>query len=98
MCKFFCSHAFPVGAFTHEQICQLAEASQHETKVRGYRSFFNLTEGKAWCVLEATDRDAIAAWFDKMGIPYESILPVELEGERGVIEELTPEPAVARVG
>ncbi len=42
--------------------------------------------------------NAIAAWFDKMGIPYESILPVELEGERGVIEELTLEAAVARVG
>jgi hypothetical protein len=95
MHKFLCTHTFSGGSPTHEQICQIAEESQHEDHVRGYRSFFNLTEGKAWCVVEATDRDSLVDWFKKMKIPYDSILPVELEGERGVIHEVTPEPAMA---
>ncbi len=95
MQKFLCTHTFPVGAFTYDQICRLAEAAQHEPDVRGYRSFFNLSEGKVWCVLEAERREAIVAWFEKMGIPYDGIWPVELEGDRGVMEDLRREPAMA---
>lgn len=79
---------------TQEQICQVSETSQHESHLKGYHSFFNLTEGKAWCVLEADDREALAAWFDKMGVPYDSIEVVELEGERGTIEDLRRQPAL----
>ena len=95
MQKYFCVHTFPVGALTHEQICQVGEASQHEDHVRGYRSFFNLTLGKVWCVLEADDREAVVAWFDRMKIPYDSIDLVELEGEHGVVEDLRRIPALA---
>ena len=97
MKKFLCVHTFPVGAYTYEQICQLSVAAQHEPSVRGYRSFFNLTEGKVWCVLEAEKREAIVAWFEKMGMPYDGIWPVEIEGDRGVMEDLRPEAAVAGV-
>jgi len=98
MHKFMALHTFPAGAFTHEQVCQIAEASQHEESVRGYRSFLNLTEGKVVCVWEANDRESVAAWFQKMGIPYDYIVPVEFEGERGVIEDLREQPAMAGVG
>ena len=63
MFKFFCTHTLPPGALTQEQICQVSEASQHETDVKGYRSFFNLTKGKVWCVVEAKDREALVDWF-----------------------------------
>ena len=95
MRKFFCAHTLPAGSMTYEQVCQIADASQHEQGVRGYRSFVNLSEGKALCVLEADDRDALVAWFEKMGLPYDSISLVELEGERGLIEDLRREPAMA---
>jgi len=96
MDKFLCLHTVPRGAMTTEQVCQLTDAAQHDEKIRGYRSFINLTEGKACCIIEADDREAIAAWFDKMQVPYDSIVPVELEGDRGVVQDLTREPA--RVG
>ena len=95
MRKYLCLHTVPAGAFTHEQVCQLAEALQHDDNVRGYRSFLNLSEGKICCILEADDRAAVAAWFQKMGVPYDDIVPVELEGERGVIEDLREQPALA---
>jgi hypothetical protein len=97
MNKYLCSHTFPAGALTREQICQVSEAGQHEANVKGYRSFFNLSEGKGWCVIEATDREAVVDWFKKMEIPYDSILPVELEVCRGKIEDVCPEPALAGV-
>jgi len=89
--KFLCLHTLPAGAMTAEQVCQLAEAAQHDESVHGYRSFINLTEGKACCILEAKDREAVAAWFEKMQVPYDYIVPVELEGERGVIQDLRPQ-------
>ncbi len=95
MRRYLCTHTFPVGAYNYEQICQLADAAQHETDVRGYRSFFNLTEGKVWCVMEAEKEEAIVAWFDKMGIPYDGISLVEIEGERGLMEDLRLVPSHA---
>ena len=73
MKKCLCAHTFPAGAYTYEQICQLADTARHDPTVRGYRSFFNLTEGKVWCLLEAERREAIVAWFEKMGVAYDGI-------------------------
>ena len=97
MHKYLCTHTLPGGALTREKLCEVAEAAQHELHVKGYRSFFNLAEGKAWCVMEAHDRDVVATWFQKMGIPYDSIVLVELEGEHGVIHDLREQPAMAGV-
>ncbi len=41
--------------------------------------------------------DAVFAWFNKMGSAYDGIWPVEIEGDRGVMEDLRPEPALAGV-
>jgi hypothetical protein len=86
MAKFMCTHTVQPGAFSTDQMQQFAEAGQKDPTVKGYRSFANLTEGKAICVIEAADKDAVAAWFTKMGMPFDSITKVELEGERGNIQ------------
>jgi hypothetical protein len=90
MSKFMCIHHVPPGAFTREQVCGMAEAAQHDDHIRGYRSFLNLSEGKVVCVLEAETSDAVVAWFEKMGLPYDEVTLVELEGERGVIHDALP--------
>jgi len=86
MAKFMCTHTLPAGKFSKDQIRQFAQASQQDPAVKGYRSFANLAEGKAVCVMEASNRDAVAAFFTKMGMPFDSITKVELEGERGTIQ------------
>ena len=85
MAKFMCTHTLPAGKFSADQIRQFAEAAQQDPTVKGYRSFANLAEGKAVCVMEAANKDQVAAWFTKMGMPYDSITKVELEGERGTV-------------
>jgi hypothetical protein len=76
----------PPGKFTPDQIRQFAAAAQQDPGVKGYRSFANLAEGKAVCVMEAANKDTVAAWFNKMGMPYDSITKVELEGDRGNVQ------------
>ena len=85
MAKFMCTHTIPPGKFTTEQIRQFAQAAQQDPTVKGYRSFANLAEGKAVCIMEAPGKDAIEAWFKKMGMPFDTITKVELEGDRGQI-------------
>jgi len=85
MHKYLCTHTLAAGQFTRDQICQVAEAAQRDPHVRGYRSFLNLSEGKACCVLEADDRHAIETWFGKMNLPVDYIVEVEYEGDRGTI-------------
>lgn len=95
MQKFMCGHTFPEGGFSFKEICEVADALQHESHLRGYRSFMNLSERKATCVLEADDRETLVNWFEAKGIPYDYILPVELEGEYGTVRDLREEPAMA---
>ena len=88
MPKFMCSHTLPPGKFTTEKVREFAQETQKDVAVKGYRSFINLEEGKAMCVLEASNKEAIASWFKKMGMPFDSIVKVELEGERGTIQSV----------
>jgi len=88
MPKFMSSHTVPAGAFQREQVNQLAQAAQSDEKVRPYRSFLNLSEGKVFCIMEAPDKEALAVWFQKMQMPCDYITPVELEGERGEVKEV----------
>jgi hypothetical protein len=87
MAKFMSTHTLPPGAMKREQVNQLAEAAKKDPVIKPYRSFCNLTEGKIFCVMEAPDKKALAAWFDKMRVPCDSISPVELEGERGNVQD-----------
>ncbi len=86
MAKFMCTHTIPAGKFTTDQLRQFAQAAQQDPTVKGYRSFANLAEGKAVCIMEAPGKDAVEAWFKKMGMPFDSITKVELEGDRGQIQ------------
>jgi hypothetical protein len=87
MPKFMATHTLPPGGMTEQQVKEFAQAAQQDATVRGYRSFVNLSEGKALCVLEAPDKQAVASWFQKMGMPFDSIHQVELEGDRGTVQK-----------
>jgi len=87
MPKFMSSHTVPAGALTREQINQIAKAAQNDPTVQPYRSFLNLSQGKIVCVMEAPDEGALATWFQKMQMPCESITPVELEGDLGIVRQ-----------
>lgn len=88
MPKFMCTHTLPPGKLTREQVNQFAEAAQKDPDVKGYRSFMNLSDGKIVCILEAANDKLVSGWFEKMGMPYDNIARVELEGERGAITEV----------
>jgi len=85
MSKFLCTHTLPPGKLTRQQVEEFAKAAQTDPKVKGYRSFANLTEGKVVCVMEAPAKDDVAAWFKKMNMPVDSITALELEGDRGTV-------------
>lgn len=85
MPKFMSSHSVPPGSVTREQVDQMAQAAQSDGTVRPYRSFLNLSEGKLFCVMEAPNREALAAWFKKMHMPCDGITAVEFEGDAGVV-------------
>jgi hypothetical protein len=81
------THTIPPGNFSADQMRQFAQAAQQDPAVKGYRSFANLEEGKAFCVMEASDKKTLANWFDRMGMPYDGISKVELEGDRGDVHK-----------
>ena len=85
--RFMCTHTLPPHAVTIDQARELAKMAQSDPNVRGYRSFMNLSAGKVLCIMEAKNEKAITDWFKKMNLPYDSVTPVEYEGDRGTIRE-----------
>ena len=88
MPKFMSSHTLPPGAMKRNQVNQLAEAAKNDPIIKPYRSFCNLSEGNIVCVMEAPDKQSLAAWFEKMQVPCDSIMAVELEGDRGNVSDV----------
>jgi phage host-nuclease inhibitor protein Gam len=86
MTKFMSTHTVPAGEFSADQIRQFAQAAQNDATVKGYRSFANLTEGTILCVMEAPSKEAVTTWFAKMGMSFDRVTKVELEGDRGDIQ------------
>jgi len=86
--RFMCTHSVPPGSITRDQVKHMAKAAQTDPVVHGYRSFINLSLGKAVCVIDAPDKLALSAWFRKMELPFDSITPLEYEGEGGMIHEV----------
>ena len=86
MAKFMCTHTLPPKQFTRDQYCQVAAASQQDPTVKGLQSFANLSEGKIYCVWQAQQPEAIAAWFKKMNVPYDSITKIEVEAAGGTVQ------------
>jgi len=78
MAKFISAHTVPAGKLSPDQIRQFAQPAQNDPVVKGYRSFANLAEGTILCVMEAPGKEAVGAWFAKMGMPFDSITRVEL--------------------
>jgi len=87
MPKFTSSHTLPGNTLTRDQVNELAQAAQNDPKVRRYRSFLNLSQGKIICVMEAPNEETLAAWFKTMNIPCDYITHVELEGDRGTVKD-----------
>ena len=77
-------HTLP-DALAPERSEEMARAGQRDPAVRGYRSFHSLSEGRIVWLLEAPDKEAVAAWCEKMGLPLDGVTQLELEGHVGVI-------------
>lgn len=86
MSKFMAFHTMPPGSVNQQQMNQLAQAGQQDPVVHGYRSFANLSEGKVVCIMEAPRKEDVAAWFEKMHVPCDSITQLEFEGDRGMLK------------
>jgi hypothetical protein len=70
-----------------EPIEAKARAAREDAIIKSYRSSCSLGEGKAVCILEGPETESIVAWLQEMDMPTDCITRLELEGDRGVIQE-----------
>lgn len=79
---------------SRQQAADIQEATQKDEHVKGYRSFVNLTEGRAYCLYDAPTHDHLMERLKAMSLPFESITQIEFEGEA---EKLWDVPALTNV-
>ncbi|WP_309689880.1 nickel-binding protein [Armatimonas sp.] len=90
MPRFLSVHTFPPGTFTPERIEEIAARGQHDSVVRGYRSFHSPAEGQIVWILEAPNKEAVLDFCQRMGLPVDAVTQLELEGHVGVIRSAEP--------
>ena len=84
--KYMVYHPLEPG-MTIEDFKRISESLPKDSDVRGIRSFFNLSESKGVCILEAPSKDRLADWLRSNNLTYDTILEVELEAENGRVVE-----------
>jgi hypothetical protein len=94
--RFLATHSLPPNSIKPEQLQQVAQALQTDPQCRGIRSFGSLSEGRIACVIEAPDKRTLQAFFQRMMLPYDSIVAVEFEGDRGTVRLEQAQPAHAQ--
>jgi hypothetical protein len=78
-----------------EDVRRVQAAVVSDSDVHGIHSYMNLSEGKAACIFEATSREKLEAFFRRNKLPFDSIVPIELQGDHGQLTDLRyPEEAV----
>lgn len=90
--QYLCIHTFGPGAITREQIEQFSQMAQQAEDIQGLKSYVNLTEGKAVCIFEAGTKSQLEKFFRQMGMPVDTICPIEIEGERGQMRGIGDAP------
>lgn len=88
MQQFMCIHSFQPGSITQEQLEQFAQLAQRSDEVKGIQSFSNLSEGKAICIMEAEDKATLKDFFERNGMPYDSVTAIEVAGQGGQMRQL----------
>jgi hypothetical protein len=91
--KYMVYHPLEPG-MTREDFERIAATVLKDTDIKGIRSFFNLSECKGVCILEAPSKDRLIDWLKTNNLPYDTVLEVELEAEGGRVVEYH-EPATA---
>ena len=83
------SHALPAGTLQREQVNQLAQVAQRDATVRPYASSTCPwgNSSVSWRIMGAPSKEALAAWLQRMQMPFKYVTPAEREGERGVVGE-----------
>ncbi len=92
--RYLVIHTLPKG-LSIEDVRRMAASVVSDPEVHGIHSYMNLSEGKAACIFEATSREKLEAFFRRANLPFDSIVPIEVEGEHGQLTDLRyPEEAV----
>ncbi|MGA2581974.1 MAG: nickel-binding protein [Tepidisphaeraceae bacterium] len=81
MPQFLVTHTLPPKGISREKFVQISAATQQAPGLKCHESFANLTEGKVFCHWEGPKAEALAAWFKKMEVPYDSITKLEYIAE-----------------
>jgi hypothetical protein len=92
--RYLVIHSLPKG-LTVEDVRRIQASAQSDADVHGIHGYLNLTEGRAVCIFESTSREKLEEFFRRNNMAFDSIVPVELEGEHGQLTDLRyPEEAV----
>ena len=86
--RFMVLHTLEPGV-GYDDCEQYQQLTQSDAQVKGVRSFINMTEGKAVCIYDAPDEEALAKWLLSVGLAFDVILQVEAEGDRQELRDMT---------
>ncbi len=79
MPRYFALHTVGPNVVTREMVLQAGAHAKAEEKIPSYRSFINMTEGQAACVIDAPSKEWLLEYFKGLKLPVDVIFEVEIE-------------------
>ena len=79
MPRFFALHTVGPNVVTREMVETAGAHAKAEKNIPSYRSFINMTEGHAACVIDAPSKQWLLAYFEQLKLPVNAIFEVEIE-------------------
>jgi hypothetical protein len=89
MPRFIAIHTVGPNVVTRQVVEESAAHAKRQREITSYRSFINMTEGRAACIIDAPGRAWLENYFNSIQLPFDSIFEVEIESLDGHVQEET---------
>ena len=87
MPRFIAMHTLGPNLITRDMVEDSAAHTKQQAEITCYRSFINMREGRAACVIDAPNRAWLENYFNSIKLPFDLLFEVEIESVDGVVQE-----------
>ena len=83
MPRFFALHTIGPNVVTRQMVESAGAHAKGQPEITSYRSFINMAEGHAGCVIDAPSKEWLLQYFQSLNLPVNALFQIEVETLNG---------------
>ncbi|HVT80962.1 MAG TPA: hypothetical protein VHM90_09915 [Phycisphaerae bacterium] len=86
MPRYFALHSIGPNVVTRQMVEDAGAHARLQNEIPGYRSFINMSEGHAACVIDAPSKEWLLEYFKSLNLPVNALFEIEIETLNGTTQ------------